>query len=76
MCRFFSYIFAFYDSPWSIGYDEINKKKSGCIIHVVEIELSKSSQFFVEITIMTRPPIYKKEKKKIGGFVDNTPSYK
>ena len=27
------------------------------MIHIVEIELGKNSQFFVEITIMTRPPI-------------------
>ena len=36
----------------------IKKNLCGCIIHIVEIELGKNSQFFVEITIMTRPPIY------------------
>ena len=59
MSRFFSFIFAYYDSPCPIGLDEINKKKlCGCIIHILEIELGKNSHVFVEITIMTKPPIY------------------
>ena len=36
----------------------IKKNSCGCIIHIVEIELGTNSQFFVEIPIMTRPPIY------------------
>ena len=38
----------------------IKKNLCGCIIHIVEVELGKNSQFFVEISIMTRPPIYSK----------------
>ena len=36
----------------------IKKKLCCCIIHIVVIELGKNSQFFVEITIRTRPSIY------------------
>ena len=36
---------------------------------MVEIELGKNSQFFVEITIRTRPPIYIDVEKERQGYL-------
>ena len=39
------------------------------MIHIVEIDLGKNSQFFVEITIKTRPPICECDQLTFPGLI-------